>query len=61
MDKSIELDILTFNMILRDALIMKYKETEEGRKYLKDCWRYEQTEPDMEAIKKINISSLEVK
>lgn len=49
-----ELDILTFNRLLRDALCIKLQETESGRDYLKDCWRLKQTEPDMEAVSRFN-------
>jgi len=49
-----ELDVLTFNTLLRDAICLKLKETEEGREYLADCWRLQQTEPDYNAIKKFN-------
>jgi hypothetical protein len=56
-----ELDTLTFNMLFRDALCLKLQETEGGQNYLRDCWRFQQTEPDMEAIRKFNNPSLEVK
>ena len=49
-----EMDTLTFNKLLRDAICLRYMETEQGRNYLKDCWRLQQTEPDMKAIKKFN-------
>lgn len=49
-----ELDTLTFNKLLRDAICLKLKETEEGRDYLADCWRFQQTEPDFKAIEKFN-------
>ncbi len=51
-DKALELDNLTFNKLLRDALCLRFRETEEGRQYLKDCWRLQQTEPDIKAIEK---------
>lgn len=37
--------------LLRDAVIYGHSRTEEGRKYLADCWRFEQTEPDVEALR----------
>lgn len=52
MDRQMEMDTLTFNRLLRDALVLRLRETEEGRDYLKDCWRYKQTEPDWDSIKK---------
>ena len=46
-----EMDTLTFNILLRDALVLRLKETEEGRGYLEKCWRYSQTEPDRAALR----------
>ena len=45
-----ELDILTFNKLLRDSIVIAYSETKDGREYLEDCWRMNQTEPDFEAL-----------
>lgn len=52
LDRQLELDTLTYNRILRDSLVLKLKETEGGQEYLKDCWRFRQTEPDFSALKK---------
>ncbi|QNU68952.1 hypothetical protein EHE19_019155 [Ruminiclostridium herbifermentans] len=41
-----ELDIFTYQALLRDAVIYKYMETAEGQKYLNKCWILEQTKPD---------------
>lgn len=49
-----DLDTLTFNLLLRDAFCLRMMETEEGKQYLKDCWRLNQTEPDLVAIQKFN-------
>lgn len=49
-DKAMELDILTFNKLLRDSIVIAYSETKDGREYLEDCWRMNQTEPDFEAL-----------
>ena len=49
-----ELDILTYNKVLRDALVLRFRETEEGQKYLRDCWRMKQTDYDIEAISRFN-------
>lgn len=46
------MDTLTFNYLLRDALILRLKETEEGRDYLEKCWLYSQVEPDRAALRK---------
>lgn len=49
-----ELDCLTHSKLLRDAICLRLQETEEGRDYLRDCWRLQQTEPDFGAIRKFN-------
>jgi len=38
-----ELDIFEYWFLLREAAINGYYQTEEGRKYLDDCWRLSQT------------------
>jgi hypothetical protein len=35
----------------RDAFINALNQTEEGRKYLDDAWRMEQTAPDIGALR----------
>mgnify|MGYP007056968422 FL=1 len=44
-----EIDIYLF--FLREAMIFENSKTEEGRKYLKDCFRMEQTKPDREGLR----------
>ena len=41
-----QLDYGTYLLWLRDAYISGLNQTEEGRQYLDDCWRMEQTKPD---------------
>lgn len=41
-----ELDYGVYLLWLRDAYIYMLNRTEEGRQYLDDCWRMEQTKPD---------------
>jgi hypothetical protein len=41
-----QLDYGTYLLWLRDAYISGLNRTEEGRQYLDNCWRLEQTEPD---------------
>jgi hypothetical protein len=41
-----QLDYGTYLLWLRDAYISGLSRTEEGRQYLDDCWRMEQTKPD---------------
>jgi hypothetical protein len=50
-DKQLELDVLTFNMLLRDSLCMRLAETEEGNNYLEDCFILQQTNPDRKQLK----------
>lgn len=42
--QEIEIDVYLF--FLREAMIYENSQSEEGRKYLKDCWRMEQTKPE---------------
>ena len=41
-----QLDYGTYLLWLRDAYIAGLNQTEDGRQYLDDCWRMEQTKPD---------------
>ena len=41
-----QLDYGVYLLWLRDAYIAGLNRTEEGREFLDDCWRLEQTEPD---------------
>lgn len=52
MDKQLQMDTLSYNKVLRDAICLKYAETQKGRDYLFDCWRLQQTEPDLGKITK---------
>ena len=47
--QELEIDIYLF--FLREAMIFENSQTEEGRKYLKDCFRMEQTKPDREGLR----------
>lgn len=49
----IELDCITFKMLVRDAFIDRMSQTEDGRDYLEQCWVLKQTEPDTAKLKKI--------
>lgn len=44
-----EIDVYLFYM--RQAMIYENSKTKEGREYLKNCWRIEQTEPDRKGIR----------
>jgi len=52
------LDVLTYKKLLRDAIIYRYEQTEEGREYLEKCWILSQTKPDYKKLKeKANVKS----
>ncbi len=46
-----ELPIDTYLFLMREAMIYENSRTEEGREYLHNCWRIEQTKPDRKAIR----------
>ena len=47
------LDILEYWQLLRDAVIYQAEKTEEGQEWLKDAWAYEQVEPDRALLRKM--------
>ena len=47
-----QLDYGTYLLWLRDAFISALNRTDEGRKYLDNAWRMEQTEPDRAALRR---------
>jgi hypothetical protein len=47
-----ELNYVTFLEYRRDAFIQRYRETPEGREYLDNAWRMEQTDPDRAGLRK---------
>ena len=49
----IELDCITFKMLLRDAFIDMMSKSEEGRDYLEQCWILKQTEPDIAKLREL--------
>lgn len=48
--QEMEIDIYLF--FLREAMIFENSQTEEGQKYLKACFRMEQTKPDKKNLRK---------
>lgn len=46
-----DLQIDTYLFLMREAMIYENSQTEEGREYLHNCWRIEQTKPDRKAIR----------
>jgi hypothetical protein len=51
-DELMQMDCITFKMLLRDAYIDKMRQSEEGREYLENCWLMKQTEPDRQKLRK---------
>ena len=49
----LELDCITFKILVRDAFVDKLSQTEEGRDYLEQCWVLTQTEPDKAQLRKL--------
>lgn len=47
----LELDILTYKVLLKDAYIYRLEQSEQGKEYLKNCWYEEQTVPDFNTLK----------
>ena len=38
-------------LLLRDAFIARKLQSEDGREYLDNAWRLEQTEPDVDGLR----------
>lgn len=47
--QEMEIDIYLF--FLREAMIYENSQSEEGRNYLKDCWRMGQTKPERNKLR----------
>ena len=50
-DRLDDLDIFEYWLLLRDAVVYNFMQTEEGREYLENCYRMGQTEPDRKALR----------
>lgn len=48
-----QLDYVSYLQWLRDAYIYALNQTQEGREYLRNAWRMQQTEPDRGAIRRL--------
>lgn len=46
-----ELDYFSFRALLRDAVIWNHSGSKEGRKWLRNAHRLNQTEPDLPALR----------
>lgn len=48
-----EIDIVDFLALVRDAVIVHNLQTKEGKEYLRKCRLYEEGKPDMKAINEL--------
>lgn len=48
----VELDCITFKLLIKDALIYKLNQSDEGKEYLENCWILQQNEPDRKELRK---------
>ena len=46
-----EMEIDVYLFFLREAMIFENSRTDEGREYLRNCWRIEQTRPDRQKLR----------
>ncbi len=46
------MNIICYLQLRRDAFIHNRMQTTEGREYLEDAWRFEQTKPEREKLRK---------
>jgi hypothetical protein len=50
-DELLNLDCISYKILVRDAFIYKLKQSEEGREYLEECWLLKQTSPDRNKLR----------
>lgn len=43
--------VFEYWLLLRDAVVYNYMQTEEGREYLDKCWIMEQIRPDRKRLR----------
>lgn len=46
------MDIVCYLQLRRDAYIHVLRQTKDGREYLENAWRLEQTEPERDELRK---------
>lgn len=49
----IQLDCITYKMLMRDAFIEQMSQSEDGREYLHSAWLLTQTEPDIGTLRQM--------
>lgn len=47
----IQLDAITYKILLKDAFISKMSKSEEGREFLEDAYNLRQVKPDRKALR----------
>lgn len=52
MSDVLQIDCITFLILLRDAFIHKLSATKDGREWLEECWILKQTSPDRKRLHK---------
>ena len=50
-NECMELDYYTYGLLFKDAFIHEYKQSEQGRAYLEDCYLLQQTQPDRKKLR----------
>lgn len=45
------MEVFEYWLLLRDAVIYNYMQSEEGRKYLENCYRMSETKPDRKRLR----------
>nr|MBK5235704.1 hypothetical protein [Clostridium sp.] len=50
-DRLESMGVFEYWLFLRDAVIYNHMQSEEGNKYLDNCWRMKQTSPDRKRLR----------
>lgn len=50
-EQVLNLPVDTFQLMLKNHIVDKLNQTEEGKQYLADCERLQAKEPDMKAVR----------
>lgn len=48
----LQLDLIDYLILRRDAFIQSFSRTDKGTEYLNNAWSYEQTEPDRDTLRR---------
>lgn len=47
----LNIDCISYRLLVRDAFVYKMKQSQEGREYLEECWLLKQTTPDRHKLR----------